>query len=215
MNLDQARFFMVEQQIRPWDVLDPQILELLEKLPRHKFVAAEQEKLAYTDVQLPLADGEVMLEPKVEARLLQAIDLDSDDTALIIGTGSGYLTALAAEVSKEVTSVEISSTLLNQAKERLASYNNIQLIEGDAGKAWADNKTYDAIILTGSVPSVPQSYKEQLNLGGRIFAIVGEGPAMEATLLTRISDDEWLTEVLFETNVAPLKNIDKPSGFSL
>lgn len=215
MNLDQARFFMVEQQIRPWDVLDPKVLELLEQMPRHKFVAPELQNLAYTDVELPLEDAASMLAPKIEARLLQAIDLDETDTALVIGTGSGYLTALVAELAQEVTSIEISETLLEQAKARLADYKNIQLIQGDAGKDWQDNKTYDAIILAGSTPTQPQAYKEKLTLGGRLFAVIGESPAMEATLFTRIGEQEWIKEILFETDLTPLQNTEKPSGFSL
>lgn len=213
MNLDQARFFMVEQQIRPWDVLDPKILDLIMDIPRHLFVEAGNEELAYSDIELPIGHEQSMMAPKVESRLLQALDIDKNDSVLEIGTGSGYLTALMANLGKSVTSVELYEDILATANTRLASYQNIELACGDAANGWDDGKKYDAIVLTGSTPAVPQSYKEQLNLGGRLAIITGDAPAMTAQVITRISDQEWETETLFETVLTPLINASSSIAF--
>lgn len=213
MNLDQARFFMVEQQIRPWDVLDPKILDLIMDIPRHLFVEAGNEELAYSDIELPIGHEQSMMAPKVESRLLQALDIDKNDSVLEIGTGSGYLTALMANLGKSVTSVELYEDILATANPRLASYQNIELACGDAANGWDDGKKYDAIVLTGSTPAVPQSYKEQLNLGGRLAIITGDAPAMTAQVITRISDQEWETETLFETVLTPLINASSSIAF--
>jgi len=213
MNLDQARFFMVEQQIRPWDVLDPQVLDLLENLPRHQFVAESQQKLAYTDIMLPIGENQFMLEPKIEAKIMQAIDVAESDDVLEIGTGSGYMTALLASLAKSVTTIDIFEKLQATAKTRLSAFNNIQFQVGDASQTWNDLKDYDVIVITGSCAELPQSYKTKLKLGGRIFAIVGQSPAMEAKLITRLSENEWLEESLFETDVTPLINSTPKSTF--
>lgn len=214
MNLDQARFFMVEQQIRPWDVLDPKILDLLMDIPRHLFVEAGNEELAYSDIELPIGHNQTMMAPKIEGRLLQALDIDENDSVLEIGTGSGYLTALMAKLGKSVTSVELHQDILDVAKTRLANYTNIEFVCGDASKGWNDGKQYDAIVLTGSIQNVPQSYKEQLTLGGRLAVITGDSPAMTAQVITRISDQEWETETLFETDLIPLTNANPNSTFT-
>jgi len=214
MNLDQARFFMVEQQIRPWDVLDPKILDLIMDIPRHLFVEAGNEELAYSDIELPIGHEQSMMAPKIEGRLLQALDIDEDDCVLEIGTGSGYLTALMANLGKSVTSVELYEDILNHAKTRLASYQNIELVSGDAANGWEDGNKYDVIVLTGSTPTVPQSYKEQLNLGGRLAIVTGNSPAMTAQVITRISDQEWETETLFETDLKPLISSNSNSKFT-
>lgn len=213
MNLDQARFFMVEQQIRPWDVLDPLVLDLFSELPRHEFVSAEQQTLAYSDTELPIGEGQVMLAPKIEARIMQALDVHEDDQVLEIGTGSGYMTALLASLASQVTSIELYESLQKTAAERLTQFNNIELKLGDASQAWPDQKTYDVIVLTGSCAELPESYKTQLNLGGRLFAIVGKSPAMQAILVTRISDQEWLEESLFETDVPALVHAEAKPKF--
>jgi len=204
MNLDQARFFMVEQQIRPWDVLDPKILDLLMDTPRHLFVDAGNEELAYSDIELPIGHDETMMYPKVEGRLLQALDIDENDNILEIGTGSGYLTALMASLGKTVTTVELHADTQEIAKNRLANFNNIEFKIGDGSQAWNDNNQYDVIVLTGSVSKIPQRYKEQLVLGGRLVAVCGCSPAMSAQVITRISNQEWETETLFETDLKAL-----------
>lgn len=213
MNLDQARFFMVEQQIRPWDVLDPQVLDLLSELPRHEFVAADQQTLAYSDTELPIGEGQVMLAPKLEARIMQALDVHEEDQVLEIGTGSGYMTAMLASLANKVTSVELFDSLQKTAASRLTQFNNIELKLGDASQAWPDQQTYDVIVLTGSCAELPESYKTQLNLGGRLFAIVGQSPAMQAILVTRISEQEWLEESLFETDVPALVHAEAKPKF--
>ncbi|HEY9016840.1 protein-L-isoaspartate O-methyltransferase [Thiomicrospira sp.] len=213
MNLDQARFFMVEQQIRPWDVLDPLVLDLLSELPRHKFVASDQQTLAYSDTELPIGEGQVMLAPKLEARIMQALDVHEEDSVLEIGTGSGYMTAMLASLAHKVTSVELFESLQKTAAERLTQFDNIELKLGDASQAWADHQTYDVIVLTGSCGRLPESYKTQLNLGGRLFAIVGQSPAMQAVLVTRISEQEWLEESLFETDVPALVHAEAKPKF--
>lgn len=213
MNLDQARYFMVEQQIRPWDVLDSKILELMMDTPRHDFVAEEYMALAYSDTELPINSTEVMMTPKVEAKLLQALAVQKTDKALEIGTGSGFVTALLAQLCKEVTSVEIDPEIQKQASIRLKCYDNINFVTGDASQEWDDNQYYDVILLTGSVKEVPQAYKEKLSLGGRLAVVTGEAPAMTATLITRIKDNEWTEEFLFETELAPLKNAAQTTPF--
>jgi protein-L-isoaspartate(D-aspartate) O-methyltransferase len=213
MNLDQARFFMVEQQIRPWDVLDPKVLDLFMDIPRHLFVKAGNEELAYSDIELPIGQNQTMMPPKIEGRLLQALDIDEEDTVLEVGTGSGYLTALLANMGKTVTTIDIYPEIQDLAKPRLSSFTNIEFHTGDASQNWNDDKEYDAIVLTGSVASVPQAYKEKLTLGGRLAVVVGTSPAMTAQVITRISNQEWETETLFETDLAPLINSTQANNF--
>ncbi|AHF01897.1 protein-L-isoaspartate O-methyltransferase [Thiomicrospira aerophila AL3] len=204
MNFDQARFFMIEQQIRPWDVLDPDVLALLEAHPRHLYVPEAQQKLAYSDLEIPIGEGEFMLSPKIEAKLLQAIDLAEQDRVLEVGTGIGYLTRLLSHAAASVTSIEWHPSLFEQAQTRLADCTNIKLHQGDASQNWPDGEQYDAIVITGALTEVSQAYREKLALGGRMVAFVGEAPAISAILITRISDEEWVEESLFETLVAPL-----------
>lgn len=214
MNLDQARFYMVEQQIRPWDVLDPKILDLLMDTPRHLFVDKSHEKLAYSDIELPIGEQQKMMHPRIEGRLLQALDVDENDSVLEIGTGSGYVTALLATQAKDVTTVEIHPEIQETAKTRLTDFNNIDFQTGDASSAWNDGKEYDAIILTGSVAEIPQAYKEQLTLGGCLAVVAGRAPAMTAQVITRISNQEWETETLFETELTALIDTNKKANFS-
>jgi len=214
MNLDQARFFMVEQQIRPWDVLDPKILDLLMDTPRHLFVEKGNEGLAYSDIELPLGEGQAMMFPRVEGRLLQALDIDAEEKVLEIGTGSGYLTALMAKLGHSVDSVELHPAIQTAAKPRLNNFDNITFHTGDASIDWNDGQEYDVIVLTGSVKDIPQAYKEKLTLGGRLGVIAGEAPAMTAQVLTRISNQEWEVETLFETDLTPLSNKNETNGFT-
>ena len=215
MNLDQARFFMVEQQIRPWDVLDPKILDLIMDVPRHLFVEAGNEGLAYSDIELPIGQDQTMMFPRVEGRLLQALDIDSEDSVLEIGTGSGFLTALIANLAKTVTSVELHEEIQATAKTRLTDFDNISFQTGDASSDWKDAQEYNVIVLTGSVAEIPQAYKEKLKLGGRLGLIAGHSPAMIAQVLTRISNQEWEVETLFETDLAPLTNAGETACFKL
>jgi len=215
MNFDQARFFMVEQQIRPWDVLDPKILDQFVDIPRHEFVAESQQTLAYADIELPIGHNETMMAPKIEARILQAVDIDENETVLEVGTGSGFLTAIMANQAESVTTVEIHADLQEQAKSRLTNFSNIEFHVGDASHNWNDTRNYDVIVLTGSVAEIPQAYKDKLNLGGRLALVVGQSPAMTAQVLTRISETEWETETLFETDLKALTNAEAKPTFTL
>jgi protein-L-isoaspartate(D-aspartate) O-methyltransferase len=208
MNFEQARFNMVEQQIRPWDVLDGRVLSTLEKIQREDFVPVRYRKLAFADISVPLACGQVMMRPKIEARLLQALDLGKDETVLEIGTGSGFVTACLASLAKLVVSVEIFEDLHREAAARLddAGIRNIELSVGDVMNGWRPEQAHDVVVVTGSVPSVPEQFLGWVNPGGRMFVINGESPAMEARLMERVGVSEWTVESLFETDLPPLVN---------
>jgi protein-L-isoaspartate(D-aspartate) O-methyltransferase len=214
-NMELARFNMVEQQIRPWDVLDGNVLDLLRKVKREHFVPVDKQAMAFMDVEIPLGHGVKMWFPKVEARVLQALKLKASDRVLEIGTGSGYLTALMSRMAQHVTSVELVQELSARAARTLAAhhYDNVTLEVGDASRGWGNEK-YDAIVLTGSVPLPPESFYQMLNTGGRLFAIVGDAPAMHATLVSCVAPGVFETTVLFETSVALLTNAPQPQRFS-
>jgi len=214
MNLEQARFNMVEQQIRTWDVLDQEILDLLFKVKRENFVLPEYRSLAFADVEIPLGFGQRMWAPKMEARVLQEIELRQGDSVLEIGTGSGYMTALLASRSRTVTSVEIVPELQQAAAARLraAHIDNVTLEQGDASRGWGKH-TYDAIVLTASTPVLSDSWLEQLSPGGRLFAVVGDAPAMSARLYRSTAPGAIASETLFETVIAPLTNAPQPERF--
>lgn len=215
MNLQQARFNMVEQQIRTWEVLDHAVLDLLEQAPRHEYVPHAYRNLAYADIAIPLDDGETMMPPRVEARLLQALAIGSEDRVLEIGTGSGFLTSLLASLAREVISVEISDTLADQGARNLESHgvSNITLERGDAVRGWEKHAPYDVIAVTGSVPILEPYFQQQLSVGGRLFVVVGEAPAMEALLIRRSGEDQWLAESLFETVIPKLRGAKEPVRF--
>ena len=212
--MELARFNMVEQQIRPWDVLDPKVLDLIKKLKREHFVPVDKQSMAFMDVEIPLGHDVKMWSPKVEARVLQALTLQPTDRVLEVGTGSGYLTALMSRQAEHVTSVEMVQELSARAARTLSGhhYDNITLEVGDASKGWGNEK-YDAIVLTGSVPLPPESFYRMLKVGGRLFAIIGDAPAMHATLVTCVSSGVFETITLFETSVAPLVNAPQPERF--
>jgi protein-L-isoaspartate(D-aspartate) O-methyltransferase len=214
-NMELARFNMVEQQIRPWDVLDANVLDLLRKVKREHFAPVDKQSMAFMDVEIPLGHNAKMWFPKVEARALQALKLKSSDRVLEVGTGSGYLTALISRMAQHVTSVELVQELSARAARTLAAhhYDNVTLEIGDASKGWGNEK-YDAIVLTGSVPLPPESFYQMLNTGGRLFAIVGDAPAMHATLVTCVAPGVFETTTLFETSVAPLINAPQPQRFA-
>jgi protein-L-isoaspartate(D-aspartate) O-methyltransferase len=218
MDLKQAIFNMVEQQIRPWDVLDPKVLDLFMTVSRHKFVDPSQHKLAYSDIELPIIDSEnsqqTMLFPKVEGRILQAVDAGEEDSVLEIGTGYGYLTALLASVSKTVTTVEFHQSIQDIAKKNLASFKNINYQIGDGATNWDDNNNYDVIVLGGASSKISADYKNKLKLGGRLFTTVGKNPVMVSQVLTRVSNTEWENETLFETVMPILINSEQEEQFS-
>jgi protein-L-isoaspartate(D-aspartate) O-methyltransferase len=213
-NMELARFNMVEQQIRPWDVLDADVLELIKKLKREQFVPVDKQSQAFMDVEISLGHNVKMWSPKLEARALQALKLKPSDNVLEVGTGSGYLTALMSRMAEHVTSVELVPELCARAARSLAShhFDNITLEIGDASQGWGNQK-YDAIVLTGSVPMPPQSFYDMLNVGGRLFAIVGDAPAMHALQVTCVAPGVFETTTLFETSVAPLSNAPQPQRF--
>ncbi len=212
-NMEQARFNMIEQQIRPWDVLDTRILDLLHRVRREQFVPADKKAMAFMDMEIPLGKGASMWPPKLEARVLQELHVKRSDRVLEVGTGSGYLTALLSALASHVTSVEINHELSEIAKSHLHAHHceNVTLETGDASHGWEGK--YDVIVLTGSTPVLPRSFQESLNIGGRLFAIVGEAPLMEAKLITRVAPDVFETVNLLETSVAPLENAEQPARF--
>jgi protein-L-isoaspartate(D-aspartate) O-methyltransferase len=215
MNVEQARFNMVEQQIRPWEVLDQQVLDLLLQVRREEFVPQQHRALAFVDMEIPLGHGEAMLAPKIEARILQEVAIKKTDRVLEVGTGSGYFTALLASLGAHVYSVDIVPEFVTQARAKLAAHGigNVTLAEGDAARGWGKNAPYDVIVLTGSVPALAAAFQEDLAPGGRLFAIIGDPPVMEATLITSVSAGVYNSVPVFETCVAPLRNAPHPARF--
>jgi len=215
MNFDQARFNMVEQQIRPWDVLDSKVLELLESIRREDFVPVRYRKLAFADIAVPLECEQFMMRPKIEARMLQALDLREDETVLEIGTGSGFITACLSKLARSVVSVEIFEELHNEAVLKLQDQGitNVELFVGDAMSGWQPEQAHDVVVVTGSVPLVPEQFKGWVNPGGRLFIVTGDSPAMDARLLTRLDATEWAEESLLETDLPRLVNAELPPEF--
>ncbi len=220
MDFDQARFNMIESQIRTWDVLDQAVLDAVATIKREDFVPEQYRELAFADMQVPLGSlprdpGEVMLSPKLEARMLQELALSSADTVLEIGTGSGYVTALLSRLVRQVVSIEIVAEFTERAQGKLQAIgaNNVVLEVGDGANGWEQTAPYDAILLTGSVPVLPESFKAQLKRGGRLLAVIGEEPVMTATLVTRLTDTDYGVSGLFETCIPALRNVRRPTRF--
>ena len=212
MDIEQARFNMIEQQIRPWEVLDPEVLRLLSIIKREDFVPTAYKALAFADIELPLRSncnvGQTMLEPKIEARVMQELSLRNTDTVLEIGTGSGYMAALLASKAEYVYSLEIDPQLADSARRNLqrAGVANVSVQQADGSRGWPAQAPYDAIVISASMPVLPPELLKQLKVGGRLVAFVGEAPVMHAQLVTRTADDAFNTIDLFETVVAPLVN---------
>jgi len=215
MNLEQARFNMVEQQIRPWEVLDPDVLDLLYVVRREEFVPADFRALAFSDIEIPLGDAERMWAPKIEARVLQAIGAKKHERALEVGTGSGYFAGLLAHCVQHVTSVEINSRLKTFGEQNLQrqGIENVSVELGDAAQGWSAHAPYDIIVLTGSIPMLPQPLLAQLKPEGRLFAIIGDAPVMEARLVTCVAQGGHRSINLFETSFPPLRNAVQPKRF--
>ena len=215
MNLEQARDNMVEQQIRTWEVLDQDVLDLLYAVPREAFVPEKHRALAFSDLQIPIGEGERMWEPKLEARVLQEMHLKKTDRVLEVGTGSGYLTALLAHRAGRVHSVEIKPGLAQLGRRNLERHGagNVTLETGDGARGWPDHAPYDAIVLTGSTPVLPHTLQEQLAVGGRLFAVVGERPVMTARIVTCTAPGAFHAVDLFETVIDPLVNAEQPARF--
>lgn len=215
-DFETARFNMIEQQIRPWDVLDPDVLSLMSTTKREDFVPAEVKTLAFADLELPIGNGVTMLAPKIEARMLQAVGVKDSDKVLEIGTGSGFMAALLAARADSVLSVEINPALAQQARANLsrAGVDNASVVVGDAALGWAQDAPYDLIVVSASLPFLPPELLAQLKVGGRLVAIVGELPAMTAQLVTCVSEGVYNSINLFETAAEPLQNARQPSRFS-
>ena len=216
MDIERARFNMVEQQIRTWEVLNQETLDLLYIVRREEYVPPAYRSLAFIDMEIPLGFGETMMPPKMEARILQEIALKKTDTVLEVGSGSGYMTALLARCARHVYSVEIRPQLKDMAERnlRIHDVDNVTLELGDAARGWSNHAPYDAIVLTGSTPLLPNVLLEQLKVGGRLFAIVGDPPVMEARLITSVAPGAYNTINLFETCVTPLVNAAQPARFT-
>ena len=216
MDFEQARFNMVEQQIRPWDVLDPVVLGLMTTVKREAFVPQQFRTLAFADVEVPLSSSAKMWPPRVEAKLLQELGVKKTDRVLEIGTGSGYFAALLAALATDVVSVEIDRALADSAKRTLQAngVSNVTVEVGDGVKGWAAKAPYDVIVISGAVPAVPAEVLAQLKVGGRLAAIVGEAPVMNAQVITQTAEGVYSTVNVFETVADPLKNIKAATSFT-
>ncbi|KWO83597.1 protein-L-isoaspartate O-methyltransferase [Burkholderia ubonensis] len=215
MNIEQARFNMIEQQIRPWDVLDLEVLGLLSIVKRENFVPAAYRDLAFADLELPLPGGHKMLFPRVEARVLQELAVKKHENVLLIGAGSGYLAALFAARAQHVTAVEIDPAVAKLAEDNLRNngVTNAEVVLGDGSRGWPAKAPYDVICVAGGLPVVPQEMLEQLKTGGRLSAFVGGRPVMKAQIITRIDDKQYRVADVFETYVDHLVNAIEPSRF--
>ena len=215
MNFEQARSNMVEQQIRTWEVLDQAVLDLLYAVPREDFVPPPYRTLAFADMEIPIGEGEKMMAPKLEARIVQAVAPRKSERVLEVGTGSGYLSALLAHRAAHVHSVEIRPALAAFGRANLERHgaDNVTLETGDAARGWPARVPYEVIVLTGSTPVLPKAVLEQLSPGGRLFAVVGEGPVMVARLVTCSAPGALRSVELFDTLLAPLANAEQPPRF--
>jgi protein-L-isoaspartate(D-aspartate) O-methyltransferase len=217
MNTELARYNMIEQQIRPWDVMDDQVLDLLTQVPREAFVPEEYKGMAFIDMPIRLPHEQCMMPPKLEARILQALAPQPHETILEIGTGSGYFTALLARACEHVYSVDIYADLSATAQQKLEEQNihNVTLEVGDAAQGWSEHDRVDAIVITAALPVLPDQFRQDIKVGGRLLAIVGDSPNMEVQLIHRTGEREWTTENLFETDMPCLIHARQPERFSL
>ncbi len=204
-TMQSARFNMIEQQIRPWDVIDFKVLQIMEEIDRADFVGESFKGLAYADCQIPVAEGIKMLPPTIEGRLMQSLQIEPEDTILEIGCSNGYLTACLASLGQHVVSLQNDADILQHAAANVESYQleNIEYRKGSSNTI-DESKTYDAIAVTASLPTIPDNFKQALTIGGRLFIVCGELPIMEAMLVTRTSETDWQTESLFETSLPRL-----------
>jgi protein-L-isoaspartate(D-aspartate) O-methyltransferase len=216
MNFEIARRQMLSQQIRAWDVLDPKVLSALESTPREDFVPEKERDLAFADTEIPLAHGQCMMAPKVEARLLQELAIQPTDSGLEIGTGSGYFAACMSRLARRVQSMEIFADLCSGAREKLAlaGIDNVEVVNDDAMGATFDSR-FDVVAVTASVPSLDERFVRLLNPGGRLVIVVGRPPVMEALLIRKETDGGVTEKSLFETLLTPMINADQPKPFVL
>ena len=216
MNIEQARFNMIEQQIRPWNVLDQDVLDLLVVVKREEFVPAACKALAFVDTEIPLPGGEAMFTPKMEARILQEIMLKKHETVLEIGAGSGYMAALLAHKGRHVTTVEISPELKAMAEANLARAGvaNVTVEEGNGAAGWDKGAPFDVIVISGALEVLPEAFLKQVKVGGRIAAVIGVAPVMSVNVITRVSETAYDTVKVFETNVKQLSGAKAVSHFT-
>lgn len=216
MNIEQARFNMIEQQIRPWNVLDQDVLDLLVVVKREQFVPAPYKELAFVDTEIPLPGGEAMFTPKMEARILQELMLKKHETVLEIGAGSGYMAALLAHKGRHVTTVDISPELAAMAAANLARAGvaNVSVEEGNGAQGWDKGAPFDVIVISGALEVLPDAFLKQVKIGGRIAAIIGVAPVMSVNVITRVSETAYDTVKVFETNVKPLRGAQVVSQFT-
>jgi protein-L-isoaspartate(D-aspartate) O-methyltransferase len=214
-DFEQARFNMIEQQVRTWEVLDQRVLDTMNRIPRENFMPEQYHSLAFVDTEIPIGNDQVMMAPKVEGRLLQALNITPQDSILEIGTGSGYLTACLASLGKHVTSFDIVPDFTTAAAARLneQGISNVTLETADVANGISSSEQYDVIAVTGSLPLLQKQFHESLTIGGRLFVITGKLPIMEALLITRVNENNWSQESLFETCIAPLEHASRPQGF--
>lgn len=215
MDIENARFNMIEQQVRPWEVLDPRVLDALGAIRREDFVPPRHRKLAFADLALPLEHGQTMMKPVVEGRMLQALDILSDSDVLEIGTGSGFITACLAHLGREIVSVEIFEDLAERARERLRQLGlgNVRIEVADAMLDFDPGRRFDAVAVTGAVAAIPQRFRDWVRPGGRLFVIQGSSPAMQAWRLNLGGDGHWQEESLFETDVPYLIHAEPEARF--
>jgi protein-L-isoaspartate(D-aspartate) O-methyltransferase len=216
-NAEAARQNMIENQVRPWEVLDPRVLDVLAAVRREDFVPARYRALAFADMALPIGHGEAMMKPTVEGRMLQALGLTAEDRVLEIGTGSGFVTACLARLAGSVTSVELHADLADGARARIAAAGaqNVRFEVADAVKGFRTGERVDAVAGTRAVSAGPDHFRAWVAPKGRLFAIAGESPAMQAMLLTRIDETHWREESLFETDLRYLTHAEPPRRFAL
>jgi protein-L-isoaspartate(D-aspartate) O-methyltransferase len=214
-NIDSARFNMVEQQIRPWEVFDRTVLDLMGKSPRHEYVPRAYKNLAFADMHIPLNREREIMPPKVEARLLQALEIQCGDRILEVGTGCGYLTSLLATLGGHVYSIDSQAQFTAMAADNLSRHgiDNVTLETGDALEGWPSHAPYDVIVLNGSVQALPDGLLKSLNIGGRLVAVIGKSPVMEAKLYQRVGEKAFSDVSLFETDLAMLPGAEAPRRF--
>ncbi|ALE52300.1 protein-L-isoaspartate(D-aspartate) O-methyltransferase [Candidatus Thioglobus autotrophicus] len=216
MDIKQARKNSIDNQIRPWGGLDYIANNALESIPREEFVPDHYKNLAFADIEIPLTDKAKMLSPKMEGRLLDALNIQKNETVLEVGTGSGYLTAVLSKLCQSVTSIEINETLSQGAQEKLKqlNINNVTLEVGDASKGWRRSTDFfDVVVISTSVPKITGRFFHLLNVGGRIFVVEGTGKAMSAKVVTRLSEHKWETKSLFETQLDVMRGLETPAKF--
>lgn len=221
MNLNSARVNMIKQQLRTCAVLDDGILQLLQQTPREDFVPREYREFAFADLNIPIGHEQVMMTPLEEAKIIQALQIQPHETVLEVGTGTGYLTALLAQLAKEVITIEYFATFCQQARININQFHlqqKVTIIKGDGSVGWPAMAPYDAIVMTGSMPVLPKNLRKQLKPGGRLFTVMGSAPSMEAILVTYLAnkalgEKQWQTTKLFETQITPLINAIEKEPF--